>query len=107
QHAGLGENVLDHRLNTRTVRMNAVHRFLYWNMNYHVEHHMFPLVPYHRLAGRPAEIKHRSARAAGVGCAPPRRPSGPPRPATAAPARGPPRRPPDGPAGLVGQWVAA
>ncbi|MEX0330979.1 MAG: NADH:ubiquinone reductase (Na(+)-transporting) subunit F [Puniceicoccaceae bacterium] len=48
QHAGLAENVLDHRLNCRTVYMNPVNRFLYWNMNYHVEHHMFPLVPYHR-----------------------------------------------------------
>jgi fatty acid desaturase len=63
QHAGLGENVLDHRLNTRTVRMNAVHRFLYWNMNYHVEHHMFPMVPYHRLPQLHEEIKH--------DCAPP------------------------------------
>ena len=49
QHAGLAENVLDHRLNCRTVYMNAVNRYLYWNMNYHVEHHMFPLVPYHNL----------------------------------------------------------
>ncbi len=56
QHAGLGENVLDHRLNTRSVRMNAVNRFLYWNMNYHVEHHMFPMVPYHRLPELHAEI---------------------------------------------------
>lgn len=49
QHAGLAENVLDHRLNCRTVYMNPVSRFIYWNMNYHVEHHMFPLVPYHTL----------------------------------------------------------
>jgi len=49
QHAGLPENVLDHRLNCRTVHMNPVFRFLYWNMNYHVEHHMFPMVPYHAL----------------------------------------------------------
>ena len=49
QHAGLAENVLDHRLNCRTVYMNPVSRYLYWNMNYHVEHHMFPLVPYHQL----------------------------------------------------------
>lgn len=49
QHAGLEENVLDHRLNCRTVYMNPIHRYLYWNMNYHVEHHMFPLVPYHAL----------------------------------------------------------
>lgn len=49
QHAGLAEDVLDHRLNTRTVLMNPVLRFLYLNMNYHLEHHMFPSVPYHAL----------------------------------------------------------
>jgi len=49
QHAGLAEDVLDHRLNSRTVRMNPLFRFIYWNMNYHVEHHMFPMVPYHAL----------------------------------------------------------
>jgi fatty acid desaturase len=58
QHAGLGENVLDHRLNTRTVKMCVVNRFLYWNMNYHVEHHMFPMVPCHRLAELHEEIRH-------------------------------------------------
>ena len=50
QHAGLAENVLDHRLNTRTVYMNPINRYLYWNMGYHIEHHMFPMVPYHNLA---------------------------------------------------------
>ncbi len=49
QHAGLAENVLDHRLNTRTVYMNLINRYLYWNMGYHIEHHMFPMVPYHNL----------------------------------------------------------
>jgi fatty acid desaturase len=49
QHVGLAEDVLDHRLNSRTVMMNPVFRFVYWNMNYHVEHHMFPMVPYHAL----------------------------------------------------------
>ena len=49
QHLGLAEDVLDHRLNSRTVYMNPFFRFLYWNMNYHVEHHMFPMVPYHAL----------------------------------------------------------
>lgn len=49
QHAGLADNVIDHRLNSRTVYMNKISRFIYWNMNYHVEHHMFPMVPYHRL----------------------------------------------------------
>jgi fatty acid desaturase len=49
QHAGLEENVLDHRLCARTIYVNPVLRFIYWNMNYHVEHHMYPMVPYHRL----------------------------------------------------------
>ena len=57
QHAGLAENVLDHRLNCRTVYMNPVSRFIYWNMNYHVEHHMFPLVPYHALSRLHSLIK--------------------------------------------------
>jgi fatty acid desaturase len=57
QHAGLAEDVLDHRLNTRTVYMNPLFRFLYWNMNYHVEHHMFPMVPYHALPRLHAAIK--------------------------------------------------
>ena len=49
QHGGLADNVTDHRLNSRTVYMNPVSRFLYLNMNYHVEHHMFPMVPYYAL----------------------------------------------------------
>jgi fatty acid desaturase len=49
QHAGLPENVLDHRKNCRTIMMNPVFRFLYWNMNYHIEHHMFPMIPFHAL----------------------------------------------------------
>jgi fatty acid desaturase len=57
QHAGLAEDVLDHRLNCRTVYMNPLFRFLYWNMNYHVEHHMFPMVPYHALPALHAELK--------------------------------------------------
>jgi Na+-transporting NADH:ubiquinone oxidoreductase subunit F len=57
QHAGLAENVLDHRLNCRTVYMNLINRYLYWNMNYHVEHHMFPLVPYHALPRLHAAVK--------------------------------------------------
>ncbi len=61
QHAGLRENVLDHRYNTRTVYMNPVFRFLYSNMNYHVEHHMFPSVPYYALPQLHAEVKDQLA----------------------------------------------
>jgi hypothetical protein len=58
QHGGLADNVIDHRLNSRTVYMNPVSRFIYWNMNYHVEHHMFPMVPYHALPKLHELIKH-------------------------------------------------
>ncbi|MCC5954581.1 MAG: fatty acid desaturase family protein [Natronohydrobacter sp.] len=58
QHGGLADNVIDHRLNSRTVYMNPISRFIYWNMNYHVEHHMFPMVPYHRLPELHEAIKH-------------------------------------------------
>ncbi len=57
QHAGLREDVLDHRLNSRTVYMNPILRFLYSNMNYHVEHHIFPTVPYYALPALHDEVK--------------------------------------------------
>ena len=63
QHLGLAEDVTDHRLNSRTIYMNPFFRFVYWNMNYHVEHHLFPLVPYHALPRLHAAIK--------ADCAPP------------------------------------
>ena len=50
--------MLDHRLNSRTIYMNPLFRFLYWNMNYHIEHHMFPMVPYHALPRLHEIIKH-------------------------------------------------
>jgi fatty acid desaturase len=49
QHTGLRENELDHRFSTRTIKLSRPLQFLYWNMNYHVEHHMFPNVPFHAL----------------------------------------------------------
>jgi len=57
QHGGLAENVTDHRLNSRTIYMNPISRFIYWNMNYHIEHHMFPMVPFHQLPALHEEIK--------------------------------------------------
>lgn len=58
QHIGLHEDVLDHRLNSRTFYSNPVINFLYWNMNYHIEHHMFPMVPYYALPALHEEMKH-------------------------------------------------
>lgn len=49
QHKGLARGVNDFRLNTRTVRLPFIFAFLYCNMNYHVEHHVLPSVPYYHL----------------------------------------------------------
>jgi len=49
QHAGLANNVKDHRLCVRTVKLHPILSFLYWHMEYHLEHHMFPMVPSYNL----------------------------------------------------------
>jgi len=49
QHVGLQDNVPDFRLCTRTIILNPFVRFLYWHMNYHIEHHMFAAVPCYNL----------------------------------------------------------
>ena len=50
QHIGLSDEVSDYRLNTRTILLNPVLGFLYWQMNYHIEHHMYAAVPFYHLA---------------------------------------------------------
>jgi fatty acid desaturase len=35
--------------NTRTTFTNRLVRFLAWNMPYHIEHHVYPSVPFHKL----------------------------------------------------------
>ena len=49
QHIGLGGDVPDWRVNSYTVDLGRVLRFLYWNMNYHTEHHMYASVPFYNL----------------------------------------------------------
>jgi fatty acid desaturase len=49
QHCGMKVDTLDYRENSRTVLLNPVIAFFYWNMNYHVEHHMYPGVPCYHL----------------------------------------------------------
>ncbi len=50
QHIGLSDEVSDYRINTRTILLNPVLGFLYWQMNYHIEHHMYAAVPFYHLA---------------------------------------------------------
>ena len=35
--------------NTRTTFTNRLIRFVAWNMPYHIEHHVYPMVPFHKL----------------------------------------------------------
>jgi fatty acid desaturase len=49
QHAGLPSNVPDFRLCSRTMILHPFLSFLYWQMNYHVEHHMYAAVPLYNL----------------------------------------------------------
>ncbi len=58
QHLGLQDKVPDFRLSCRTVLLNPVLEFLYWDMNYHMEHHMFPAIPCYNLKKLHRLIQH-------------------------------------------------
>ena len=49
QHAEMQENSPSIIESTRTFRTDWVGRFLYLNMNNHVEHHLYPQVPFYSL----------------------------------------------------------
>jgi fatty acid desaturase len=49
QHTGLQADIADSRKCCRSVSLNPVYEFLYWNMNYHIEHHMYAAVPFYNL----------------------------------------------------------
>ena len=49
QHVGLTDNIPDFRLCTRSMLLNPFVRFLYWHMNFHIEHHMYAAVPCYKL----------------------------------------------------------
>jgi fatty acid desaturase len=49
QHMCMAEDQRDHRLTTRSIRCTWLERLLYWNMNFHIEHHLYPSVPFHAL----------------------------------------------------------
>ena len=58
QHAGLADNTHDHRKSTRTVILNPFFSFLYSNMEYHIEHHIFPKIPCHNLKKLHKHVKN-------------------------------------------------
>ena len=49
QHCGLQENVPDFRKSVRSIKINPLLEFLYWRMNWHIEHHMYAGVPCYNL----------------------------------------------------------
>jgi fatty acid desaturase len=58
QHYGLPDHVSDFRICTRTYTTNLLCRILYWHMNYHLDHHMYPSVPCYNLKKLHEAIKH-------------------------------------------------
>ena len=58
QHYGLNSNIPDFRQNTRTFTCSWLPAFYYWNMQYHLEHHMYPAVPFYNLPRLRKAIEH-------------------------------------------------
>ena len=58
QHIGMQGEVFDWRRNTRTYLAGWFIRFIYWNMNFHIEHHMYAAVPYYHLPALHRAIKY-------------------------------------------------
>ena len=48
-HCGLRSGVPDFRKCTRTITLDPLSEFLYWHMNWHLEHHMYAAVPCYNL----------------------------------------------------------
>ena len=48
-HCGLRSDVSDFRKCVRTITLDPISEFLYWYMNWHLEHHMFAAVPCYNL----------------------------------------------------------
>ena len=48
-HCGLRDDVPDFRKCVRTITLDPFSSFLYWRMNWHLEHHMFASIPAYNL----------------------------------------------------------
>jgi fatty acid desaturase len=60
EHTGCSEDQ-NGLTNTRTMMTSPLVRLLMWNMPYHAEHHLYPFIPFHRLADAHALLKDRLA----------------------------------------------
>jgi fatty acid desaturase len=66
QHTGLVDNTPDYRLCCRTILINPILRFIYWQMNYHTEHHMFASIPCYNLGKLHKSIRPNLPRCPGL-----------------------------------------
>ena len=57
QHFGLCQDIPDWRVICHSVRFGPLTSYLYWNMNYHSEHHMYAAVPFFNLPRLRATIE--------------------------------------------------
>ena len=49
QHCGLKTDSTDFRKSVRSITLDPFTEFIYWNMNWHLEHHMYTSVPCYNL----------------------------------------------------------
>ena len=49
QHNLMPDKQNDFRKNSRTIILNPIIEFFYWSMNYHIEHSMYPKIPFYNL----------------------------------------------------------
>lgn len=49
KHIARPYNVNDHRLNTRSVKVNWFIKTIFWGLDDHVDHHLYPIVPSRNL----------------------------------------------------------
>jgi len=61
-HTGLMDNVDDFRLCVRSITLDPFSQFLYWRMNWHLEHHMFAAVPCYNLKQLSRAVAHDTPR---------------------------------------------
>jgi fatty acid desaturase len=49
KHIARPYNVNDHRLNTRSIRVSGFIKLIFWGLDDHVDHHLYPVVPSRNL----------------------------------------------------------
>ena len=58
QHFEKEENTTDLRRSTRSLRPNWLIDLFYWNMSFHIEHHIYPTVPFFALPTLNARLRN-------------------------------------------------